>query len=107
VNIWLVMVLAGMATFAIRLSFIALMDHSTMPPLVVRSLRYIPPAVLSAIIFPELFLHGGSFDLSLGNARLFAGLLAGAVAWRTRNAVLTIVVGMAAMWALTWLSAQF
>ncbi len=106
-NIWLVMILAGMATFAIRLSFIVLMDHSTMPPVVVRSLRYIPPAVLSAIIFPELFLRDGAFDFSLGNARLIAGLVAGVVAWRTRNAVLTIVVGMAALWAVTWLAAQF
>jgi branched-subunit amino acid transport protein len=53
--------------------------------------------VLTAIFFPELFLPGGKFDVSLGNARLLAGALAALVAWRTRNIVLTILVGMGAL----------
>ena len=47
-----------------------------MPPLVRQALHYVPPAVLSAIIFPELLLPGGQLDLSMGNLRLLAGLLA-------------------------------
>lgn len=102
-NIWLVIVIAGVITFAIRLSFIVLIDHSTMPAIVVRALRFIPPAVLTAIIFPEMLMQSGKFDFSLGNLRLISGLLAAVVAWRTRNVVLTIVVGMVALWLLGYL----
>ena len=102
-NIWLTMLLAGLVTFLIRLSFIRIIGHRSIPPLLQRALRLVPPAVLTAIIFPEVFLSSGQLDLSFGNARLLAGLLATLVAWRTRNAVLTIVVGMLSVWLFTWL----
>ena len=89
--------LIGVATYLTRLSFIALVGHREIPPLARRALRLVPPAVLSAIIFPELLRPAGRLDLSLGNERLLAGLLAGLVAWRTRNIFLTIGVGMAAL----------
>jgi branched-subunit amino acid transport protein len=38
--------------------------------------------------------------VSLGNARLVAGVLAILVAWRTRNIFLTILVGMGVLWLL-------
>jgi branched-subunit amino acid transport protein len=53
--------------------------------------------VLSAIIFPELIMPQGEFDISWSNLRLLAGLLAFVVAWRTKSAVLTIATGMAAL----------
>jgi branched-subunit amino acid transport protein len=70
------------------------------PPLIQQALRFVPPAVLSAIIFPELLRPGGALDLSFGNVRLLAGVLAAAVAWRTKNVLLTIGVGMVALWVL-------
>lgn len=69
-----------------------------MPDIVTRALRYVPTAVLTAIIVPELLLTSGSLDVSFGNARLIAGMLAGVVAWRTKNVFLTILVGMLALW---------
>jgi branched-subunit amino acid transport protein len=84
------------------LSFIVLVGQREPPPLVRRALRFVPPAVLSAIIFPELLLPQGVLDISLSNLRLLAGLAAILVAWRTKNTVLTILVGMAALWALMW-----
>jgi branched-subunit amino acid transport protein len=99
-NLWLTMIAIGLATFAIRLSFIYLFGKVEMPDLVKKALRYVPPAVLSAIVFPELLLPGGQFDLSFGNGRLIAGLLAAVVAWRTKNVVLTIVTGMAVLYIL-------
>ena len=56
--------------------------------------------MLSAIILPELVLKGGELALGWRNARLLAGLVAALVAWRTRNVLLTIAVGMAALWGL-------
>jgi branched-subunit amino acid transport protein len=48
-------------------------------------------------------IHSDRIDFSLGNARLLAGLLAIVVAWRTRSAMLTIIVGMLALWGILWL----
>lgn len=99
-NLWLTMIAIGLATFTIRLSFISLFDKVEIPDLVRRALRFVPPAVLTAIIIPELLMPTGSMDLSFGNYRLVAGLLAAVVAWRTKNVVLTILVGMLILYLL-------
>lgn len=96
-NIWLIMLIVGLLTFGIRLSFILILDRWTPPPIVERALRFVPVAVLSAIIAPELILPGGSLDISLGNERLLAGLVATVVAWYTKNIVWTILAGMGAL----------
>ncbi len=99
-NVWLLLIGMGIVTYAIRLSLIVLIGRVDVPPLVQKALRFVPPAVLSAIIFPELLRPGGAFDLSFGNVRLLAGVLAAGVAWRTKNVLLTIGVGMVALWVL-------
>jgi branched-subunit amino acid transport protein len=96
-GIWIAIVIIGAFTFATRLSFILLLGQREIPPLLGRALRLVPPAVLSAIIFPEVLRPGGRLDLSPGNPRLLAGLLAAVVAWRTKNIFLTIGAGMAAL----------
>lgn len=96
-TIWLTMILVGIGTYATRLSFILLFGRREIPAVVRRALRFVPPAVLTAIIFPELLLPGGEFDLSLGNERLLAGLAAALVAWLSKNVLLTIVAGMAVL----------
>ena len=102
-NIWLTMIIAGAITFGTRLSSIILFRQRDIPGPIRRALRFVPPAVLTAILFPELFLHSGSLDVSLANTRLLAGVLAALVAWITRSTALTIVVGMGALLALQWL----
>jgi branched-subunit amino acid transport protein len=96
-NIWLVMLLAGLITFGMRFSFVFLLGRFEVPVTMRRALHYVPPAVLSAIIFPELFLRNNHLDISLGNSRLLAGLVAVAVAAWTKNSLLTILAGMAAL----------
>jgi len=99
-NVWLLLICMGLVTYVIRLSLIALIGRVKVPPMIQWALCLVPPAVFSAIVFPELFMPRGALDMSLGNARLLAGALATAVAWRTRNVLLTIGVGMVALWVL-------
>lgn len=99
-KIWLIILLGGVVTYLPRLSFIALFGRLKIPALMQRSLRFIPPAVLSAIIFPELLVQSGRVNFSFGNLRLLAGLVAAIVAWRTRSALLTILTGMGVLLAL-------
>jgi branched-subunit amino acid transport protein len=103
-NIWLVMLLGGALTFGIRMSFIYLFGRFEIPAMVKRALRFVPPAVLSALIAPALFMPNNTFDFSLNNYRLMAGVVAILVGWRTKNTLLTILTGMAALLILMWLA---
>ncbi len=102
-QIWLALLCIGLLTYATRLSFVLLLDKLTMPVSLQQALSFVPVAVLSAIIFPELFLRNGTFTISFLNFRLLAGIVAILVAWKTRNTLLTITSGMACLWLLQWL----
>jgi len=92
-------VLIGIGTFAMRASFLVFAHRLVdVPPHVQRLLRQIPPAALAAIVAPALLRPEGHVDLL--QPRLAAGVLAGVVAWRTRNIALTLLVGMAALMLL-------
>jgi len=99
-NIWLVMLLGGLLTFGMRFSLIYLFGRFEVPETMRKALHYVPPAVLSAIIFPELFLRDEVLSLSFENTRLFAGLVAVLVAWFSRNTLITIIAGMLALFLL-------
>ncbi|HMN60348.1 MAG TPA: AzlD domain-containing protein, partial [Anaerolinea sp.] len=99
-SIWGIMVLGGLITYLTRLSFIWLFERLAVPRLLQRGLRFVPPAVLTVIIFQELLIRDGSLSIGLDNTRLLAGILATLVAWRTRNALLTILSGMLALFIL-------
>lgn len=103
--VWAVVLAASVGTFAIRLSFIALFGRlNEIPPRVERALRFVPAAVLTALVVPRLVYLDGSLALGVENTRLLAGVLAGVVAWRTENMTATIAVGMAALWTLEWVA---
>lgn len=106
-NLWIVLLLGGAITFLIRLSFILLIGQRQVSPLLKRGLRFVPPAVLVAIIVPELLVSQGRIDFSLNNERLIAGTIAALVAWRTRSALWTIATGMAILWILTRMSYNY
>lgn len=99
-NIWLIMLFGGLITFGMRFSFIYLFGRFHIPETLRRALHYVPPAVLSAIIFPEILIHDGKLALTLGNDRLLAGLVAVLVALWTKNTLLTILAGIAALLVL-------
>jgi branched-subunit amino acid transport protein len=91
------MVIGGLLTFGTRLSFIFLMDRIKVSDWFRRGLRFVPVAVLSAIILPELTSPDGALFLSWRNPQLLAGMVAVLVAWKTKNVLLTILAGMAAL----------
>lgn len=99
-NLLLIIIGMGVLTYAIRLSMIVMSGQIQLGDHLQRALRYVPPAVLSAIILPEMVQPGGALDISLGNERLLAGLIAILVAWFTRNMIWTVAIGMIALWIL-------
>ncbi len=100
VNLWLTIIIAGLLTYATRLSFIAAHGRVEMPLWFTHALSFVPVAVLSAIILPGLVAPDNAIILSLANARLLAGTAAIVIAWRTKNIWFTIGGGMIALYLL-------
>lgn len=96
-----VLLIAGMAfvTFMVRYPVLALLGKVPMPEPVLRALRYVPPAVLSAIIVPAVIMPNDVVQIT-NNPFLIAGMIAVGVSWRTKSLLLTILIGMAALWLL-------
>ncbi len=97
-----VIVLGGVIAFLQRTAFLWSQHGVKLPRGIEHALRYVPAAVLSAITVPAILKPSG---VAFGpiDARLIAGLVAGLVAWRTRNVLLTLLAGMLSLWALSWL----
>ena len=101
--VWTLVVLLGLGTFALRLSFIQLRGRvDEFPSVLERSLVFVPAAVLAALIFPALFTLNGTLG-GVVNVRVLAAGVAAVVAWRTENMLATIGVGMVVLWLTTYL----
>lgn len=112
VAVWGVLVVVGVATYAIRLSFLHLFGRvDEVPPRVRAALTYVPAAVFAALVVPDvvpLDAAGAATGTDLGAAllalvsgeRTLAAVVAGVVAYRTRNVALTVAAGMGALWLL-------
>ena len=94
-EIWVVILVLGVATACTRSTFWLVGHKVTIPPRVQEILRYAPACALAAIVFPDMVLGPqGELQLALANPKLLAGLAAlGFYLWR-RNMLQTIVIGM-------------
>ena len=81
-------------TFGVRYPVLALIGRYDLPRPVVRALRFVPVAVLSALSAPMVLIQNSEWHLSFANAQLIASVVAILIAWKSRNLLLTIVSGM-------------
>ncbi|WP_373497954.1 AzlD domain-containing protein [Desulfococcus sp.] len=95
-NEWLLILGMMGVTFGVRYFLFALADRIRVPALMESSLRYIPPAVLTAITLPAVLLPRGEWHVSPTNPYLVAAIAATAVGAFTKNLLATIAVGLAA-----------
>ncbi len=93
--------LLAICSLITRAGYMVFGDYLPLPEGVRRALRYAPAAALTAIVVPDLMPWradaGPVFDF-----KLIAGIVAVLVYLRTRNVVLVIAAGMAALWLLRW-----
>jgi len=101
VNVWLLIVLCGVVTFVIRLSFIAVEGKVIFPPGFRRLLTFAPVATLTALVIPDLLMPQGMLWLAWDNARLMAGLAAMVIAATTRSVLWTLVGGFVMLGVLS------
>lgn len=72
-----------------------LLADRPMPSKVRRWLAFVPAAILSALVAPDIFLQEGRPFLSLDNMFLLATPPTILVAWKTRSLFATLAAGMA------------
>lgn len=95
---FITIVLAGLGTYLSRAIFIIALADRRFPPLALRALEYVAPAVMGALIVSMLTSAEGEVLIA---APELAGLSAAAlVAWRTRNHILTLLAGMSVFWSV-------
>ena len=99
---WLAILGVAASTFLLRASFIVFADPHRFPRRFRQALAFVPPAVLAAIVAPGLLLVEGALDLTGGNPRWIAGVVAIVVGARTRSMLATIATGMVVLWLLQW-----
>ena len=101
-KIWIIIAAVSATTFLLRASFIVFSDPHRFPHAFRQALKFVPPAVLSAIVMPGLAMPQGMLDLTLSNPRWIAGLAAIAVASRWRQPHAAVAIGMPILWLLDW-----
>ena len=95
---WIVIVSVGLLNYLSRLSFIAFFANRSMPPLLARALKFVPAAMLTALVVPMVAAAPSLAGGIQIDARLPAAAIAVVVAYRVRSTIPTLVAGMAAMW---------
>ena len=99
---WIAIGAVAVATFLLRASFILFANPHRFPHGFRQALKFVPPAVLAAIVAPGLLMPAGVIDATLANPRWIAGLAALAVAVRMRNPLAPIAAGLPVLWLLQW-----
>lgn len=100
---FLAILLAGLGTYFSRAIFIIAFADRHFPPLALRALEYVAPAVMGALIVSMLTTADGEVGIA---APELAGLLCAAiVAWNTRNHIYTLLAGMMVFWSVAILFA--
>ena len=86
----------GMAliTFGIRYFLLAFAERIELPGILTDSLKFIAPAVLTAITVPAVLMPAGELDFSFSNPYLIAGGMALVAGVLSKNVLATIFVGL-------------
>ncbi len=100
--IWSVIVVLGIGTWLIRFSFIGLIGDRALPLWAVRLLRYVPVAVLPALVTP-LVVWPSATAGATDPARLAAAMAALVVGAWQRSVLGSILAGMATLYAALWI----
>jgi branched-subunit amino acid transport protein len=104
-KLWAVVAIVGVLNYLSRLSFIAIFARRHIPALLGRAFRYVPAAMLTALVLPMILSPGE--QASVSGPKLVAAVVAGVVAFATRSTLATLASGMLTLWALQFAFTAF
>ena len=93
-QILLLIGLMALVTAVPRVMPVALLGGRALPPAFETWLKYVPVAVLSALLVPELLLRNNAVQLSFSNLQLWVAVPTFLVAVWRRSLFLTALFGM-------------
>lgn len=100
---WLLIVVLAIGTWSMRSWAIIMHGRVPHPPWLERLLKHVPVAALTALVVPgALYLHQGD-AYTFAPARTIAAACALVAAWKTKNVLVTLAVGMGTLWLAQWL----
>ena len=105
-KLWSVVAIVGVLNYLSRVSFIAIFARRHMPALLARAFRYVPAAMLTALVLPMVVAAPGA-PLLASAPKVVAAVVAGVVAFATHSTLKTLAAGMLALWALQFAGSAF
>jgi branched-subunit amino acid transport protein len=84
-NVWIVIFAVGALNYLSRLSFIAAFGRRSMPAWLARSLRFVPAAMLTALILPMIAVAPAPDAIAWANPKVPAAIVAAVVSRRSRR----------------------
>lgn len=91
-------VVAGVGTYLSRSVFILALARRRIPANIRLALEFVAPAVLGALVITLLIDDAGS--VAVGIPEVSALTVGGVVTYKTRNHILTLVLGMTVYWVV-------
>lgn len=88
----------GLVTYVPRWAPLFLLSRTRLPRWLVEWLDLIPVAILSALIFPELFTAGSPRHIELFQHRSIVAVPTFLFAWKTGSLGGTVLLGMLLFW---------
>lgn len=88
--------IAGMTlvTYLPRVLPLAILTRLEIPEIIIRWLRYIPAAILAALLAPAILMIDGQLTIGFGNVKLLAAIPTFLVAIYKKNIFYTVVTGV-------------
>ena len=97
---WFSIIIAGILTYFMRMTMIALVDRDLLGDKIKAVLEYVPSAVFPAIIFPAIFINDYGLFVEISDPKIFAAIVAVIVGYLSKNIIATISSGLVSYWFL-------
>ena len=100
---WFTIIIAGIITYCMRMTMVALVDRDLLGEKVKAVLAYVPSAVFPAIIFPGIFINDYGTFIELNDPKIFGAIVAILVGYFSRNVIATIISGLFSYWIIIFI----
>ena len=100
---WFTIIIAGIITYCMRMTMVALVDRDLLGERVKAVLAYVPSAVFPAIIFPGIFINDYGSFIEINDPKIFGAIVAILVGYFSRNVIATIISGLLSYWIIIFL----
>ena len=100
---WLSIIIAGILTYFMRMTMIALISREMLGDKIKAVLEYVPSAVFPAIIFPAVFINDYGVFIEINDPKIFGAFVAVIVGYFSKNIIATILAGLVSYWLLIFI----